>query len=190
MPPAGESEELRSREWSQDQVWFTPSEARALLPQDLSMEETGLVPDRLARRLAQLHVLDDVRGAAEPFSDDQVELAEWRARLVSVIRNEVRVEWEGRTLAVAEPDPGAGRVENGLETSLFGRGTFDRSRGRFVEFRLLAKGERWGRGPNNGRAGQEAPSPIGFAFELTPPTHLFKVAPKFFGRHFSANRRR
>ena len=171
LPPAEQAGAVRSKEWSRDQVWFSASEARALLPRTLAVGETGEVPKRLVRRLARLHFLDDIRGPAMPFSAEQVEVAELQARLVFVDRREVRVAWQGKALAAG--------ADRGLETQLSGEGTFDRTQGRFIQFRLLALGTRWGRGADNGRVGQEAPSPIGFALELTPATSLSKVAPKF-----------
>ena len=166
----------RSQIVSRDQVWFSQAEVRGLVPKRTGAGEQFQVPAPLVRRLARLHFLDDLRGPVRPFSAADVERAEWVGRVTSRRGDLLELEYSGQTRAVGrEAESGA----FGVETTFAGRAAFDLRADRFVSFRLVATGLRFGRTPNNARLGQEAPSPIGYALDLTAATPLRRAPPRF-----------
>ena len=54
-------------------------------------------------------------------------------------------------------------------SKLIGTMTFDTQSKRFLEFKMIAAGQRTGRGPANGRATDLGPAPMGISFRLYQP---------------------
>jgi hypothetical protein len=72
------------------------------------------------------------------------------------------------------------RQERGLEMKLLGSARFDRRKGRFVGFELVAVGTRWGGTQYNGRGNDLAPAPFGAVLSLAGESRAERVAPEHF----------
>ena len=184
--PTGE----RSRFWNRDVVWASADELAAWVPADLKPGSVfSLAP--LARRLAQLHLIDDVRGQGLPFAPAEVRRAELRARVASMVGGQLVLELAGHTLAEANddwllPETSEWRppkvMAHGLEARLAGRAVWNRDTKRFEAFELLALARRHGRTNFNGRGrGAEGPGRMAFHLALADPPP--PVAPTFAGEY-------
>src|SRR5262249_19342745 len=115
--------------WNSDMVWFSAAEAPALVPTQLRVGAVQQVPAALVRRLARLHLFDNVMGQGIPFQDRSVEVATLTATVTAAQGNRVELRLAGQT-RTNEP-------QRGVETRLLGRATFDRGAGHFTAFELL-----------------------------------------------------
>lgn len=177
-------EEERSPDWNLDFAWFRKDEARRFVPESLEPGGWHPIPERLARRLARVHLVDLVRGQTLPFQDRHVEEAVLATKVAEVSGSRVRLHLGGRTRARAQGSWAVGGrsakpspQERGFEAKLLGRAVFDLELGRFVEFELLAVGRRWGGTRYNARAEDLGPAPIGVLFELAGPAPGDRVPP-------------
>jgi hypothetical protein len=182
--------------WNQDFAWFTREEARSMIPATPTPGQRHRVPDKLVRRLAQLHLLDCVRGVndARPFDDKHIENAEMFLSVVKVEADVLHLNIEGNTRAVEPPLAGAigsGRPdekERGYEARLLGHATVDVRRSNFLSFELVAIGPRWGgRGyVHSMRQDDLGPQPMGVAFRIVPPSELTDtMAPSHAANYFT-----
>lgn len=174
LPPAGDRAAPRPSAFRRDQVWIERGAARALVPTPLALGATTDASREIARPLAGDVLLDDVRGAVEPFTDGQIERATLFSRVVGLHDDVVELLLWGETRAVAPGVDGA----RGVETTLLGHATFEPARGTFIDFELLGRGRRWGRTESNARRGEEAASPIGFVLRPTTDEALRRAPPK------------
>lgn len=164
--------------WNLDYAWFTKDEMKSLAAE-------GPVDEKLVRRIARCHLLDYVRGQTWLYDDKHVEKADLTAKIVREDGDVVELRYEGETRAAAEgkwPVRGFADMDRptdqkrGFEATLLGRAKFDRAKGRFVEFELLAVGTRWGGTQYNARGDDLAPAPLGLGFSMDTRT---RVAPAF-----------
>lgn len=174
-----------ARPVNRDAIWFTADEARLLLPGELAPGATTEAP-AIARRMARLALVDNVRGQTLPFAPEEVE-GTLRSEVLSLDGSRVTLQLSGSTRAVA-PGPWSGGDNywkprrdwpRRVETDLLGSAVYDRAAGRFVSFELVALGWRKGRTGLNGRSrekGEEARR-IGFLIRLAPEG--WRVAPTF-----------
>lgn len=187
-------ERTPNERWNRDHVWFARDEVPLWLPPDTAggAVDVGFeweLPELVTLRLAQFHLVDNVRGQSVPFARAEVERANLTARVESADEETLALSFRGATRAHApgpwqladttfRPKNGREYV-HGVETELVGRAVFDRSAGRFTSFELVAAGDRWGFTENNGRRNQAEKSPVGFAFRLAPETPAARVSPAF-----------
>jgi len=175
--------------WNLNHAWFRQDEAKAFVPETLEAGTTAKIPEKLARRIAAMHLIDNVRGQTLPFGFDDVERAEIRAEVVHATDEYVGLKFTGETRAVATgtwPVRGfhdrnaPSEQERGVETTILGYGTWDRESQRFISIELVALGTRWGGTQYNARGEDLEPQPIGFLFTLgdeddrIPPAHIWK----------------
>ena len=110
----------RRSAWNQDFAWFRATEVERMLPKSRK-GATREVPRELARRLALLHLLDNVRGQTPAYREEHLESAELRLEVVDVVKGALHLELRGRTRVERpkgwndEPEP------QGLEFELRGR---------------------------------------------------------------------
>ncbi len=200
--PAKYSDERRRRDrnWrrhasNRDYAWFRASEVRQFIPRMLAVGQMTDVPERLIKRLARLHLIDNVRGQTSSFDAKHVQLAELTSRITAIDEDSITIELTGRTRTVfpgverngdEEPADNPERSrrrhdpslnERGVETDLLGTATLNRSANTFSSFELIAIGSRWGGTRYNSRERDLDRNGIGFLFTLAeddPP-----VAPAF-----------
>jgi hypothetical protein len=122
---------------------MTREEWHALLPPWWENGVTYPVPRALAMRLVRFHLVDNVRGEPDMWSEADVQQADLRLRVEDAASGRLRLEGsakmqrEGRRAYEA-------RVQGYLK--------FDRTRERFTRFDLLSWGEAWGEGTYTGGA--------------------------------------
>lgn len=193
LPRDGKPGSQRRRRWNRDHVWFTSEEARRWLPPnphpnpDPHAGATHRLPDRLARRLARFHLVDNVRGQTQPFASEEVREARVVVEVADVKGKTLRLRISGSTRVVADGPWRLGDIHwkpqqhhaHGVSTRLLGRATYDLERGAFTEFELVAVGRRWGATQNNGRGKDAGPALIGFVFSIAPRSDAHRVAPTF-----------
>jgi hypothetical protein len=167
----------RELAWNQDFAWFTTAEARQFVPAEAKVGKKQDLPVALLHRIACAHLIDNVRGQTSPFEEGQVKKARLSTEVTAVDGDVVSLRLEGQTQTAME----GGRA-HGLDVRLLGKATFDRARGRFRTFELVAVGSRWGGTRYNGRRGDADPAPIGILFTLAADSPCERVAPAFF-RH-------
>jgi hypothetical protein len=191
LPREKEATGWRGQSWNNDFVWFTGAEARQFLPESVVPGAKHDIPESLVRRIASLHILDNVRGQTQTFAERQVEKAKLTAMVEKVEEDVATLKVEGETRTNAEgmwsiagyrdlknPTP----QKRGIETKLLGKAKYNLKQERFVAFEMIGLGTRWGGTQYNGRRDDLAPAPIGYAFTLTEGKPAERVAPA----HFSA----
>jgi hypothetical protein len=149
------------------------------------------VSKRIVDRLAQVALVDKVRGQTLPFARAELNECSLRSVVTGIRCAEVDIQISGATRAEAK-----GPWLNGnnywkpnrewprsMSTRLFGLATFDRETRRFSKFELVAIGEGSGRTAFNGRrnSGPEETHRIGFALQLAPGR--YRVAPTFINMY-------
>lgn len=155
---------------NRDVAWFTRDEVRACLEDSREVGTSVGLPQSFLRRLAQYHLVDNVRGLrGEGIKQGKpdVKRSEGTVTVEAIEGARLRVRLEGATRTEF------GGPKRGVETRLFGRAEWDIQQERFVSFDAVALGKRWGIRP--ARKGGPEPAPIGFAIRLAPPG--MRVAP-------------
>jgi hypothetical protein len=164
----------RAVAWNQDFAWFTKDEARKFVPAEAKAGRKQELPRALLNRIACAHLVDNVRGQTSPFEESEVKKARLTAEVTAVKGDVVALRFEGETKTARE-----GAREHGLAMRLLGKATFDRAKGRFLTFEMVAVGSRWGRTQLNGRRGDTAEAPVGVLFTLAGDSPCERVAPAF-----------
>lgn len=166
----------RGQAWNQDFAWFRKAEVDSMLPEATAGAERAL-PPALLHRLVRCHLVDVVRGQSpahrvEDIKDAALTLSTEAVDgdvLVLRLRGHARIERQGTW-----PTNSFGAAQQaqmlGFDAQLLGTARYDTKTARFVSFRLLAVGERWGGTEFNGRHDDLGPSAIGVAFTLAGAT--------------------
>jgi len=149
--------------WNQDFAWFTRDEARSLVPESKEPGARKAAPEKLARRLARLHLVDHVRGGTRPFSDSAVKSIQIGFQVIRAEGAALRLKIDGSSLA----DEKGGKTVCGFDAKLAGNATWDLKKEMFTSFNLLATGPRWGDNTlDNDRRDDPDAHPMGIAFRL------------------------
>ncbi|MBT3270140.1 hypothetical protein HN371_23545 [Candidatus Poribacteria bacterium] len=169
-----------------DHVWLTGAEVAALAPTDLTPGTEYEIPPEVVRRVAQFHLVDQVRGEAPAWRTDSIRKAELTLRVEEVDGAQVDIRLTGQARLVQPPSDRVNLfssfkvdMERGVDVQLAGFLVYDTLEQRFARFDMVATGSRWGATVYNFRAEDLGPAPIGFAFALPPPTPGNLTPPKF-----------
>jgi hypothetical protein len=173
LPRATPGTGWRGKAWNQDYAWFTSKEVQQLLPHPLKVGQKQDVPAALIRRLACVHLVDNVRGQTIPFEDSHVKDARLTVAATAESGGVVALRLEGQTRAAED-------TRRGFETRLLGKASCDAKTGRFLTFELVAVGTRWGATQFNFRRGDLDPAPLGILFTLAGDGPGERVAPAFY----------
>ncbi|MBS2029148.1 MAG: hypothetical protein JST54_14690 [Deltaproteobacteria bacterium] len=181
LPAKGEDPSATSQNWNMDFAWFTPSEAKALVPAHPEPGKRVAWPQPQAQRLVRFHFVDSVNGlryGQKPlFEASDVKKAEIASIVERVDGARVTLRLEGQTRAESNKPR-----NRWVETRVAGRAVWDSAQKRFTSFDLVAVGTRWGgtgEGRSYDRAEEKAPKPIGFSFSLAndtervPPLYVY-----------------
>jgi hypothetical protein len=172
--PKAARADWRETAWNQDFAWFTRAEARQFLPAEPKVGAKQEIPVPVIHRIACAHLIDNVRGQTSPFDESQIKKARLTAEVTAVDANTVSLRLEGETSTAVD-----GPRQHSLDMRLLGTANFDRTKGRFVAFELVAVGVRAGRTQLNGRRGDTDPAPIGILFTLAGDGPCERIAPAF-----------
>lgn len=140
--------------------WFdlSPAEAKSLVTG--SREKTA-IPQKVFKKLARTRLKDAVRGQMGDWKDGEIKKGALFTQLVSKKGSQETYQLSGNALMQAG--------ERTFSPGFFGSMTYDTGSGEFTDFRLMAAGQRVGRGPANGRATDLGPAPMAIAFTLYRP---------------------
>jgi hypothetical protein len=163
--------------WNQDFAWFTREEARSLVPDSRVPGASIAMPEKLARRLVKYHLVDNVRGATRPFSDESVKRAAITIRVSAVEGDALRLKIDGASLA----DEKGGKTFCGFDAHVRGHAIWDLKKEMFTSFNLLATGDRWGDNTlDNDRRDDLGAHPMGIAFRLAGSSDEADRVPPLF----------
>lgn len=177
----------RGQSWNQDFAWFKWEEMQAFAPEVKEAGQISYVPDAIVRRVARLHLADNVRGQTSPYSDSNVSAAWLRSEITARAGNTISVRLEGAAVAAQSGIWSVGgpesRQSRGYDLRLLGRASYDVLTGRFLSFELIAAGVRWGGTQFNERKDDLSQNPIGFLFTLAGASPQERLAPAFFSHY-------
>jgi len=149
-----------------DFMWMTEAEWKSLIPVNLRVGETYPFPDNITRRIFQFH-LDLNRTIGDPITQ-KIMAGELWLKVVKASPDQLQLQVEG----FARIRDGHIRNEDltrKFEARLYGYLEYDRKKGEFTRFDVLALGETYGGFEAGlGHFGYTRPgrSPYGISFEL------------------------
>ena len=176
-------------------MWLTRDEWRALVPTDPVNGGRREVDAAIAERMARFHLTPQRATTSEGGIKSRQSVKEARLALVvkEVSAQHIRMELEGSIHWGSDYDASKATTPNGplaqgYETQLHGQLEFDREKGKFTRFEIVAPGDVWGRwGDANGKSMYvERPgrNPFGFALELaTGDSPSDRIPPGGNGRY-------
>ncbi len=186
LPVETNHEPKKAKRWNQDHVWFDPIETRGWIPADPKKGETHRVSNLIVHRLAAFHLVDNVRGQALPFSQDEVADSWIQTEVTDRQENRITLLLTGVCRAKADGSWRLGENDwrprgewpRSSTAELLGRAVYDLTREVFEEFELVAHLEWNGRAWLNGRGSQKA-GEVGIYFQLAPDTPTEHIPPAF-----------
>jgi hypothetical protein len=137
---------------------FSPSEAKTLVT---GKREKVAVPDTVFRKLATSRFKDAVRGQMKDWKKGDLKKGTLMVRMVSSNGGKQVYELSGDALLKDGDLSYAPRLS--------GTFTFDTRSKEFLDFKMIAAGQRTGKGAANGRATDLGPAPMGISFKLYQP---------------------
>jgi hypothetical protein len=188
-----------SGQWLQpntEYMWLTAQETKSLLPVKLVKGYSAAVDSRIAERMARFHLTpqramiseggvigrENVRSAKLSLVVEDVSVQKIRLRLTGFIH------W-GTTFDKDKATTPNGQLLQGFQTPLDGILEYDRTKGVFTRFDIVAIGEVWGRwGDANGKSlfvERPGATPFGFAFELAGNSPTERIPPGGNPRYLS-----
>ena len=187
LPESLDPSDPPGAKWNRDHAWFAADELRGWLPAQPVVGARQPLPRTLVRRLARYHLVDNVVGQTLPFADEELRVAELDAEVLSVEGGRVRLALEGRTDAEADGTWRMGQNDwtprkpwpRGIRFELRGTATWDLRTQTFEAFELVGHGQWWGRGPFNGRRGEDPRGDLGIVLQRAPDGPADRVAPAF-----------
>jgi hypothetical protein len=189
LPPNGDPLATPGERFNRETVWFSAAEARSILPDSSEPGSKQSLPDQVTQRLSCLVFVDNVRGQTIPYHPSEDADSELWSEVTEVEGSRVSLTLRGATAAKAagpwlftEPNDwiprDSRRYPHSISTQVLGSAVYDLSSNEFVEFNLLALGQRKGRTINNGRGGTDQDvNDVGFVCELAPKG--WRIAPTF-----------
>ena len=189
LPPDGDASATPSERFNREAVWFSAEEALSMLPASREPGSKTLIPERITQRLSCLVFVDNVRGQTIPYHPSEDAGSELWSEVTRVEGSQISLTLRGVTSAKAagpwlftQPNhwiPNESRrYPHSISTQVLGSAVYDLSSNEFVQFKLLALGQRKGRTINNGRGGTEQDvNDVGFVCELAPKS--WRIAPTF-----------
>lgn len=158
-------------------MWLTKEEWQSLVPARPARGDRLAVASAISERMARFHLSPRRALTSEDgiVAKKDIKAAELTLVVEDVSAQRVRLSVVGFVHHGSEYDDAKATSPNGplgfgYETPIHGVLEYDREKGAFVRFDLVAPGEAWGRwGDANGKSQTiERPgrSPVGFAFEL------------------------
>ncbi len=142
--------------WNENWIGFSKEDSLAFVPKRAGAEP---VDSRVLMRLAREVLVDNVRGQAPSWPEDDIAKLSLSKQRVSQSGSQATIHFKGEA-----------RMDSGnaaMTLTLAGQGVWDSQAERFVSFSLAAKGSRSGGWPFNSRSEDPGPAPIGFSLELT-----------------------
>jgi hypothetical protein len=130
-----------------------------MVPERLEPGAGQAVPAAISRRLARFHLVDNTRGEPPFWREEEVRRADLRLAVERLAGEVVVLRLSGKV----HLETGAG--DRGYEATMAGVLEYDREKGRFRRFDVVALGDHWGEGRYTGGA-RPGRTPLGVAFLL------------------------
>ena len=137
---------------------FTPSEAKFFAS---GSKEKRAIPDRVFQKFARTRLKDAVRGQMGDWKESNIKSGKIFTRLISTKGREQVYQLSGSASILAG--------DLSFNPTFQGTATFDTAKGAFIDFRLIAAGQRSGKGPANGRESDLGLAPMAIALTLYKP---------------------
>jgi hypothetical protein len=164
-------------DWAgRDKMWIFEPEWKALVPDGAKPGDAVPLPPALVHRLLAFHLRDNTTGQGPPWGRSEIRIRDLRLTVEDASATAVRLRLEGHAAMATDAD--LERAARGIDLRLLGFLTFDRAKGAFTRFDVLALGRNWGRAPHNGE-GPPGKGPIGILFQLAGGSSYDAVAPEF-----------
>jgi hypothetical protein len=187
LPDDGQPSSPARSPWNRDHAWFSRQEARMFLPHKIEVGARVNLPDVLAQRFGQFHLVDNVKGQTLPYAPAEIRMATFVSEITAIDGDRVSITLVGQTDAESDGTWKLGPNDwtherpypRGIATSVLGKAIYDLAKERFEEFDMVAIGQRWGHTQNNARRKQREKSGVGFVFTLTKPGASANIAPAF-----------
>jgi hypothetical protein len=187
LPRAREVGGWRGKSWNQDFAWFKWEEMQEFVPNPHEQGASRYVLETIVRRIARLHLADNVRGQTSPYADSNVPIAWLQSTIAVRAGTTLLIRFEGAAVAaqsgVWSVGGPPGRQQRGYDLKILGKAIYNTSTARFTMFELVAAGERWGGTQFNERRDDLSPNPIGFLFTLAGNSPQERIAPAFFNHY-------
>ncbi len=140
--------------------WFDlkPAEAKTFVTNSREKKE---IPDRVFKKLARTRLKDAVRGQMGDWKQGDLKEGQLFTRLISSKGSVQTYELSGSA--------SLGSGDLWFKPHFTGTVSYDFSAGEFTEFKLIAAGQRAGKGGANGRETDLGPAPMAIALTLYKP---------------------
>ncbi|MFT6864689.1 MAG: hypothetical protein ACJAVK_003257 [Akkermansiaceae bacterium] len=140
--------------------WFDLTQKEAQSIATNSRKKT-VISDGVFQKLARTRLKDAVRGQMQDWKEGDIKEGQLFSQLVSTKGGKQTYGLSGSAVMAS----------GGLrfEPQFHGTATYDSAAGAFTDFRLIAAGQRAGKGGANGRAIDLGPAPMAIAFTLYQP---------------------
>jgi hypothetical protein len=148
-----------------DRLWLTREDWLALIPKDAKPGVKIAVPERIVRRIARFHLVDDTRGEPPHWENKEIRQAELTLEVTKVDAGKIEMKLTGRFLLTTDAD--ADKAERGFDAGAVGHLVANVAKDRLERFDLVVLGNHWGNGALT-RGARPGRTPLGIAFELSP----------------------
>ena len=172
----GQCDSLGGDRAARDHLWLTAAEVKSLVPDNPKEGDTFRVPMAIAMRLVRFHLVDNTRGEPPAWTRDEVRSQSLTLTVASAASARIKLKLEGTALLASSADPT--QAKRGFDAKLLGYLNFDRTKGKFDRFDIVALGDHWGESSltRNARPGR---TPLGVAIELAGDKPADRVPPQF-----------
>jgi hypothetical protein len=147
-----------------DHLWLTKEECQALVPKGANKGDILPLPERVVRRIARFHLVDNTRGEPPHWNAKEIRSAKVSLMVEEVNDRGMTLQLDGSCLLATDADPA--KAERGYDVSLRGTLHYDTGRKAIDRFDVVALGEHWGSGSLT-RGARPGRTPLGVAFELS-----------------------
>ena len=180
IPRSTDSE--RKWEHNLDHMWLSKSEMLEILPNEMKVGAKKTLKETFRSRLFRFHLVDQVRGESSPWNGNDIKSGELISSITKIDGDRIHVSLIGN----AKIERGSSEKNSrGVDLKIAGKLVFNRKTSSYVEFKLLAVGNRWGTDVFSMRHKDLKPNPIGFAFQLMPKeVHCPAPAHAWMGDYF------
>ena len=166
--------------WAQrDRAWVLENEWTALVPAAPSAPAVGAeveIPAALKRRLLRYHVVESLVGEPGVWPPESIRSEKLKLTIQEATPAALRYQLEGSILMTTEPDAAASRC--GLEGTVTGILTYDRTKAAFDRFDVVVVADCWGALNGHNPASREGRNPVGWALELGTGADVDAVPPQ------------
>lgn len=163
--------------WAQrDRAWILSDEWKAFVPATPAAGAEIEFPATLKRRLLRYHFVEALVGEPGVWRPEQIRKETLTVKVQSVTDSRIVYHVDGSVLLTTDPDAATSRC--GLEGTLTGILTVDRTKAIVDRLDLVLIADCWGALNGHNAISREGRNPVGFAFELGTGADVDAVPPQ------------